>query len=190
MTHEHVFEQFPVLDVNDTIYLRQVTHHDAADYLAYLADPDVNRYVPKECLPRTMADAINEVQYNLDLFRYKRSIFWVIARHSDHKLIGSCGFNYWNRDHARAEISYDLAKSYWGKGLMTQAVQAILGFGFVQMGLNRIEATATPTNLASLNVLKKVGFKKEGTLREQKLLHGKFHDAVILSLLKSEYFLF
>lgn len=185
---EHIFQQFPVLDVNDQFYLRQMTYDDAPDYLAYLSDPEVNRYVPSECLPTTLEAAKNEIQYNLDLFRFKRSIFWAIASKETNQFLGSCGFNYWNRDHWRGEISYDLAKPYWGKGVMTQVVRSVLGFAFTQMQMHRVEATATPTNLASLGVLKKVGFKKEGVLREQKLLHGKFYDAVILSLLQKDFF--
>jgi ribosomal-protein-alanine N-acetyltransferase len=114
-------------------------------------------------------------------------VFWAIARKDDSKLIGSCGFNYWNRDHSRGEISYDLAKQYWRKGIMSQVVKSVLGFAFTQMQMHRVEATVTPTNLGSLGVLRKAGFKKEGILREQKLLHGKFYDAVMLSLLQKEY---
>jgi [ribosomal protein S5]-alanine N-acetyltransferase len=187
MSPERIFDNFPVIDVNDQFYLRQMVYDDTADYLAYLSDPETHRYVPEECLPRDMEQARKEIQYNLDLFRYKRSIFWGIARKDDYKLIGSCGFNYWNRDHSRGEISYDLAKPYWRKGVMSQVVRSVLGFAFTQMQMHRVEATVTPTNIGSLGVLKKAGFKKEGVLREQKLLHGKFYDAIILSLLQREF---
>ena len=73
---------------------------------------------------------------------------------------------------------------------MTRTAKAVLGFAFTRMELHRVEATVTPTNQASLRVLKKLGFQKEGILREQKLLHGKFYDAVMLSLLQKEYFKF
>lgn len=184
-----VFNKFPIIELDDLV-LRQISYDDIQDYYDYLSDEEVIRYVPEECIPRNIDRAKEEIDYTLDLFRYKRSVYWAIAQQKDNKLIGSIGFNYWNRDHARAEISYDLAKRFWGKGVMTKAVKAVLGFGYVQMNLHRIEATVTPTNHGSLRVLQKLNFKKEGVLREQKLLHGKFHDAIILSLLKQEYFPF
>ncbi len=187
MSVERIFDQFPLLDVNETFYLRQITQADAADYLEYLSNTEVHRFVPDECLPRDIEQAHKEVQYHIDLYRYKRSISWSLAKKSDHKIVGSCGFNYWNRDHARTEISYDLARPYWGKGLMTEVVKTVLAFGFTQMRLHRVEATVAPDNIGSVRVLRKAGFKKEGLLREQKLLHGKFCDAIILSILQREY---
>jgi len=190
MSAAEVFHSFPILHVDDELILRQVNYNDLNDYFEYLSDEKVLTYVPEECIPRTLERAKEEIDYNLDLFRYKRSIYWAIARKSDNKLIGSCGFNYWNRDHARTEISYDLSRKYWGQGIMTRVARAVLGFGFTRMELHRVEATVTPANIGSLKVLRKLGFKKEGILREQKLLHGKFNDAVILSLLQKEYLKF
>jgi ribosomal-protein-alanine N-acetyltransferase len=187
---ERVFDSFPIISVDDEFILRKASHDDAEEYLEYMADADVTRYVPEECIPRNLERVREEIEYSLDLFRYRRSIYWTLARKDNNKLVGSCGFNYWNRDHARAEISYDLHKKYWGKGIMTKTAKAVLGFAFTQMELHRVEATVTPTNQGSLRVLNKLGFKKEGILREQKLLHGKFHDAIILSMLQREYLKF
>jgi len=186
---EDVFNQFPTLYADDYI-LRQPMREDAEDYLAYISDPKVNAFVPNECLPKTVEDAVREIVYFQDLFRYKRSIYWVVARKEDNKMIGSCGFNYWSRDHNRAEISYDLARPYWRSGITSKAVSTVLGFAFSQMQLNRIEATVTPTNIASFGLLKKLKFQKEGVLRQQKLLHGQYHDAIMLSLLSKDYLKF
>jgi ribosomal-protein-alanine N-acetyltransferase len=190
MSVERIFDSFPVIKVDDELVLRQITYDDSQEYYEYMQDSDVIRYVPEECIPRNMERVKEEIEYSMDLFRYRRSIYWVIAKKDSNKLIGSCGFNYWNRDHCRGEISYDLNKKHWGKGIMSKAIKAVLGFAFTQMELHRVEATVTPTNQASLKVLKKAGFKKEGVLREQKLLHGKFEDAIIMSLLQREYFKF
>ncbi len=190
MSVERIFNSFPVININENLVLRQITYDDCNEYYDYMKDEDVIRYVPEECIPRSLERVKEEIDYNLDLFRYRRSIYWVIALKENNRLIGSCGFNYWNRDHRRGEISYDLNKNYWGQGIMSEAIKAILGFAFSQMELHRVEATVTPTNKASINVLKKAGFQKEGILREQKLLHGKFEDAIIMSLLQREYLKF
>lgn len=185
-----VFDSFPIINVNDEFVLRQISHGDSEAYFEYMQDEDVIRYVPEECIPRNLTRVKEEIDYNLDLYRYKRSVYWALARKDNNRLVGSCGFNYWNRDHKRAEISYDLAKKYWGKGIMSQTVKAVLAFAFTRMELHRVEATVTPTNQGSQKVLRKMGFQKEGVLREQKLLHGKFHDAIMLSLLQKDYFKF
>lgn len=187
---ESVFDRFPVINVDDEFILRQTTYDDLEDYFEYISDEEVQKYIPEECIPRTLEQTREEIQYSQDLFKYRRSVYWGIALKKNNKLIGSVGFNYWNRDHARAEISYDLSKKYWSKGVMTKCSKAVIGFAFTQMQLHRIEATVTPTNQGSLRILRKHGFKREGLLREQKLLHGKFYDAVILSLLQKEYLKF
>ncbi len=146
--------------------------------------------MPEECIPRTLERAHAEIQYTVDLFRYRRSIYWAIARKKDDVLIGAVGFNYWNRDHSRGELSYDLDKAYWGKGVMTRVVRTVLGFAFTQMDMHRVEATVAPTNKASIAILRKLQFKREGILREQKLLRGKFYDAIMLSLLQREFLKF
>ena len=177
-----VFKEFPVINLQN-FSLRQVRYSDANDFVEYLSQDEVNIYIPEESIPRTLSRAEDEIKYMKSLFNYKQSIYWVIAKNEDDKIIGSCGFNYWNKDHKRAEISYDLAYKYWGKGIMTQAVSEVLQFGFKKMNLKRIEATITPTNTKSINLLKKQGFEQEGLLRKHKILHGRFTDAIIMSLL-------
>lgn len=190
MSVEKIFLSFPIIQVDSKHYLRKFSYDDMEAYYNYISDSEVNKYVPKECIPQSLELTKAEIDYCLDLYKYKRSIYWALARLDNNRLIGSCGFNYWNRDHSRAEISYDLAKEYWGKGIMTKAAKAVISYAFTHMQLHRIEATVTPTNVGSLKVLKKIGFQKEGVLRQQKLLHGKFYDAVMLSLLQSEYLRF
>lgn len=184
---ESVFATFPVIDLDDTYYMRAYRPSDKKDYFDYLHNEDVIRYIPEECIPRTMERAAEEVQYVMDLFNHRRSVYWAIALKKNDRLIGSCGFNYWSRDHHRAEISYDLAKEYWGRGVISHAVQKVSSFGFYKMQLNRIEATVIPDNIGSIKVLENNGYIKEATLREQKLLHGEFRDAIMYSLLQKDF---
>lgn len=187
MSVEKLFDRFPLIDVDGEFMLRQHAYEDGEEYLNYLTDTDVNRFVPEECIPKTLDRAREEVDYHRDLFRYRRSLYWALARKDNNKIVGSCGFNYWNRDHARCEISYDLARKYWNRGVMTRTVRAVLAFAFTQMQLHRVEATVHPENVGSLSVLNKMGFKREGLLREHKKLHGKYYDAIMLSLLRKEF---
>lgn len=184
---ESVFTSFPIIELDDTFYMRNYRISDKQDYYDYMMNEEVVRYIPEECIPRNMERATEEIHYIMDLYNHRRSVYWAIALKKTDRLIGSCGFNYWSRDHHRAEISYDLANEYWGKGIITEAVKKVSAFGFFKMNLNRIEATVIPDNVGSIRVLEKTGYQKEGVLREQKLLHGRFRDAFIYSLLQKDF---
>lgn len=75
----------------------------------------------------------------------------------------------------------------WGRGYATEAIREVLDFGFKVMNLNRIEATITPGNNASVRVLRKLNFVQEGIVRERDLIKGKLEDGIIMAVLKREY---
>ena len=89
--------------------------------------------------------------------------------------------------HARAEIGYALARKYWGQGLMTEAVRAMLDYGFNLLRLNRIEARCDVENIASWRVMEKAGMKFEGVLRQNIFLHGRPRDARMYGILREEW---
>lgn len=182
---QSVFSVFPDMHIGDFI-MRNMREEDAEEYYKYHIDQEVARYVTEECLPRDVMQARAEIRYNRELFTYRHSIYWGIAEKYTDRLIGSCGFNYWNKDHRRAELSYDLSREYWGRGIASRAVNAAIAFGFDRMNLNRIEATVPADNDRSLNLLRRFGFRREGLLRQQKLLNGKFTDMLIFSLLRGD----
>jgi len=70
---------------------------------------------------------------------------------------------------------------------MIEALRHVINFGFTEMNLNRIQALVFPDNIASLELLKKIGFKQEGLLKEYAFFRGEFKDLIIVSLLKDEY---
>ena len=104
---------------------------------------------------------------------------WAVERQSDHRLMGSVGLI---TDSARQygsarSLGYALGVDYWGQGYMTEAVRAVVRFGFGYMGLDLISATCYPDNPASRRVLEKCGFAYEGTLHRADLLYnGEIKD--------------
>ena len=86
-----------------------------------------------------------------------------------------------------AEISYCLKSGSWGQGIMTEALDAMLKFGFEDYGFNRIVAKVMKGNAGSIKVLQKLGFVQEGILRESLYKNGQYHDLIVFSILKSEY---
>lgn len=87
----------------------------------------------------------------------------------------------------RADFSYDLSPKYWNKGIMTEALSAIMNFTFNSLNVNRIEATVSTENIASIRLLEKLDFIKEGILRERSYWRGSCHDMIMFSILKKEY---
>lgn len=99
--------------------------------------------------------------------------------------LGGCGFHTWYIEHARAEIGYQLLHdSEKGKGLMSEALGAIIDYGFNTMNLNRIEAFVGPDNTPSLKLMEKFGFKKEGVLKSHYFKNNKMENSVVFGLLK------
>lgn len=108
----------------------------------------------------------------------------IYLREDGNKAIGSCGFNYFNCENARAEIGYELDDKYWRNGYMLEALSALINYGFEEYKLNRIEAKVEINNLPSQNLLERLGFIKEGTLREYEKSNDIYQDIVMYSMLK------
>ncbi len=103
-------------------------------------------------------------------------------------IIGRCGFHNWNADHARSEIGYVMEdENYKRKGLMGEALETIIDHGFTGMHLNRIEALVGPENIASLSLLEKNRFRKEGVLKQHFKTDKGYEDSVLFALLSDDY---
>ncbi|WP_245884366.1 GNAT family N-acetyltransferase [Tumebacillus permanentifrigoris] len=120
-------------------------------------------------------------------FREQRLLRWAITRKEDDRMIGTVIISNWIRPFASADLGYDLAREYWGRGIMTEILKRVLAFGFEEMGLNRIEASSAPENVGSRRVLEKLGFAYEGTLKEKWYMNGRYWDAVVMGLLRRDY---
>lgn len=182
---EDVFADLPSVET-DRLLLRRATMVDAADMFEYASDAEVARYTTWE--PHA---SIEESRMFLEFLLHRYSggevAEWGVVHKADNKLIGTCGFSMWNPYNARAEVAYAMARPYWGQGLMTEAVRAVLDFGFVRMALNRIEARCLPANIGSARVMEKAGMQYEGLLREQMYAKGRYHDLKMYSILRREW---
>lgn len=179
------FKPFPSL-TTERLLLRAVDFNDVDDLFQVLSDPDVAEYdyfYPVETKEKA----------SLFIERYQREIegneeiTWGIVLKESQKLIGTCCLGNFDKGAERAEIGYAISKAHWGKGYATEAAKKILDYGFNKIKLNRIEATITPGNDSSVRVLEKLGFEREGLVRQRDLVKGKIVDGIIMGLLKSEY---
>ena len=111
----------------------------------------------------------------------------VLERASDGAFLGWCALNGWNPDHRSASLGYCLAQDAWGQGYATEAARALLEWAFEALPLNRVQAEADTRNPASARVLEKLGFRLEGTLREDCIVDGDVSDTHVFGLLRREW---
>lgn len=112
---------------------------------------------------------------------------WGVSLSGSSKLIGTGGFSELDSQNQSGEIGCDLVKAYWGKGIMTEALKAVVKFGFESMKLHRIETWIMVENSASIHMIEKLGFQKEGFLRERQYWMGKYNDVEMFGLLRRDW---
>ena len=103
-------------------------------------------------------------------------------------MIGTCGFTRFHYEADSAEIGYVIHPSYWGRGIATEAVDAVIRFGFQRLELNRIEARFMEGNTASRRVMEKNGMSFEGMMRQSMYIKGEYRNVGVCSVLRREYY--
>jgi ribosomal-protein-alanine N-acetyltransferase len=110
-----------------------------------------------------------------------------IDRLADGAFLGWCSLTRWNADYRSAAMGYCLDDAAWGQGYATEAARALLQWAFATLDLNRVQAETDTRNVASARVLEKIGFAREGTLREDCVVNGEVSDSWVFGLLRREW---
>jgi len=150
-------------------------------------DPVVTYYMRDEDPLKNLEQAVEMLKPLQTPEKMPDFKWWGIELKARSELIGTCGFCRWDKQHHRAEIGYDLWPDYWGQGIMPEALDALVRFGIKEMDLNRIEATTHTENERSQRVLGKLGFQREGLLREYYCRDEIYNDQIQFSLLSREW---
>lgn len=179
-------EALPILETNRLV-LRRIEKHDAESILTYLSDEDVMEHYGLGTF-QNVEDALDEISWYDSILKNNTGMRWGITLKEENKVIGSCGFLEMVAQHYRSDIGYELSKEYWGKGIASEALAAVINYGFMEMKLQRIQALIEPPNIRSQKLVEKHGFVKEGLLRKYEYTCGKFDDLYIFSLLKEDFF--
>lgn len=174
----------PQLDLGEYV-LRPLERDDAPAWYAYLADPDVTHRTSYDI--RSVAQVAAMIDDYRTGYTARRCLRWAIVPKIANVLIGTCGVYNWHALHASAELGYDLARAWWGRGVMTQAVGAVMQWSFTTLAVNRLQATVMVGNTASARVLRKHGFACERTLQEYKLCRGEPRDFWMFAHLRRRY---
>lgn len=176
---------FPAL-ATERLILRPLSPDDLEFVFQHFATPDVGRYLLDDAPVTTRAQA----QAILDFYLSPSASFhnrWVIVRRDDGRPIGTCGFHKWIQPYHKVEIGYDLSPSAWKQGYMTEALHRILTYAFTEMAINRVEAVVYPQNSASIRLAERLGFVREGLMREVICRDGQFYDHWLMALLRRDW---
>ncbi len=168
------------------VRLRWLTLNDVNSLYSIFSDPEVMRYWSSSPLENIAAaeELLERIHNNFE----KRVLFqWGVARRADDRVIGTCTLFHVDTDSRRAEVGYALGCEYWGNGYMREALTLLVNFCFYDLNLHRLEADVDPQNTSSIKLLERLGFRKEGYLRERWHVGGEIQDALFYGLLKNEW---
>jgi [ribosomal protein S5]-alanine N-acetyltransferase len=175
------FYPFPNLSTSRMDLLMLEPEH--ADQLFLLrSDPKVMHFIPRP-IATSAQDALELIEKKKSGIDKNESINWGMFLKENNQLIGTIGFVRSNPEHHRAEIGYLLGTDHQGKGLMHEALERVIEYGFKNMKLHSIEAVIDPENTASVNLVKRHGFIKEAHFKERELVKGKFKDICVFTKL-------
>jgi len=170
----------------ERLLLRPFAPTDAAAILALYAQPEVVRYSstgPWQQLAQAEALIAHDQQAHAEGSALRLGIF----SKGSQDLAGFCRLFDFHTQCRRAEIGYALAPAHWGKGYIQEALTALIAFGFGELGLNRIEADIDPRNEGSIRAAERLGFQREGLLREHWIVDGEVSDSYLYGLLRRDW---
>ncbi|MEO6405166.1 MAG: GNAT family N-acetyltransferase [Ferruginibacter sp.] len=177
------FDPFPVL-LTERLIMRKVSMEDIEQMFELRSNPDAMKYIN-----RPLVKSIDDIKPLLEKMNDNtQRIQWAICFKNHDRVIGTIGYHIIEKDHYRAELGYMLHPDFWRKGLMNEAIPAVINYGFNEIRLHSIEARINPANEASSKILLKHKFKKEGFFRESYFFEGVFYDSEIYGLLKADVY--
>jgi [ribosomal protein S5]-alanine N-acetyltransferase len=175
-----MFGDAPVLRTR-RLLMRQITESDGEGLFGIFADDQVTEHYGWDTFT-SIGQGHALAARTAAQFRQREAIRWGLLLPSSPHIIGTCGYTRWDQENHFAVLGYDLARPYWHRGLMSEAVAAVLRLGFDGAALNRVEATVMAGNAASATLLSRAGFQHEGVLRGRALKRGEFRDVHIFGI--------
>lgn len=167
----------------ERLILRGLTLADKHSVYQNFSDREVTRYLMEPFT--SLEQAENIIKAFLEEHEQGTGSTWAITLGNDGTFLGTCGYE--RKPGSRWEIGFDLARAYWGKGYMREALQTIIAYGFGNLDLNKIEAHTLLLNSRTIHLLKRLDFQIDGVLRESSWCNGKFMDEVFFSFRREDW---
>jgi [ribosomal protein S5]-alanine N-acetyltransferase len=176
----------PKLIESTRLCVRPVLESDLPSLLAVNGDEEVTKFLGHAPW-QAMADAETWFERISMLQALGSALEFVIAAKQTGSVIGRCGLFDFEEVNAYAAVGYVLGRTHWGQGYMREALTALFDWAFQEICLRRLEAKVELQNVASAKLLRRLGFTKEGVLRERWLTNGATVDAEVYGLLRDEW---
>jgi ribosomal-protein-alanine N-acetyltransferase len=175
------FNPFPLLET-ERLVLRKTTFEDAQSYFELRSNAAAMKHI---CKPlQTSIEESKAMIYKInEMLSLNDGISWAVCLKTDNIMIGSVSFHRIEKEHYRAEIGYMIHPDYWRQGIVSEALQAIINYGFNTIQFHSIEAHIDPTNIGSEKLLQKFSFVKEAYFKENYFYNGQFLDTAVYSLI-------
>ncbi|MDR7076241.1 ribosomal-protein-alanine N-acetyltransferase [Neobacillus niacini] len=170
----------------ERLKLIKITQTHAESIFGILSLDEVTKFYGTDRFT-SIEDAKKLIEVFQKNFYEKRAIRWGMVLKENNKLIGTLGLNGLQLKNKKAEIGYELHPSYWRMGYTSEAIKEVLRYTYLNLELHRIGAVVYLENQASINLLEKLGFSKEGVLRDYLYQNNRYHTTHMLSLLKDEW---
>lgn len=178
--------EFPTTLETERLSIRTIGIVDVEALFEIFSNADVMRYWAWPALKkREEAEAL--VRRIMDGYENGDGIQMGLIRKLDGRFLGTCSLFNFAPTCRRAEVGYALGREHWGQGYMAEALRCWVSHCFGPMNLNRLEADIDPRNLASARSLERLGFQKEGLLRQRWIVDGEVSDSEIYGLLAEDW---
>jgi len=177
--------EFPTLHT-PRLTLGQIEVSDIPSIVKYANNPSISKMLRSVPYPYHEDNAIGWLNRIRTKFEQKKGYTFRISLANENSFIGNIGIGI-KKAHQKAMVGYWLAEPFWGKGYMTEAMAAVLKFGFEELHLNKICATFLADNPASGRVMIKNGMVKEAEFVDDEFNNGKFLTIMQYRLTKDEY---
>lgn len=175
---------YPIIETK-RLELRPLLLSDSESLLEIFSDPEVMRYWNTDPWAERQ-NALDFINDSNDAMRRQESLVLGVCLKSTGELTGKCMLFSYAKGSRRAEIGFGLGRSFWGKGYINEAGEALIQYGFNMLELRRIEAEIDPDNHSSAKALKKLGFLQEGLLRQRWEINGVVSDSALYGRLVSD----
>ncbi|MBI5610353.1 MAG: GNAT family N-acetyltransferase [Deltaproteobacteria bacterium] len=178
-------QAFPVL-ATQRLVLRDVDDRDVEAIFEMESDPVAMRYWSRPPM-RDRSEAVAAVARARQFFPSRSALRWAITLRDDDRALGHVSLFGFVEASNRAELGYGLARRHWGQGYMHEALVAVVDCAFGDLGLRRLEADVDPRNLASIRAVERLGFRREGWLRERWQVGEEISDSALFGLLARDW---
>jgi RimJ/RimL family protein N-acetyltransferase len=175
----------PVTIETARLRLRPLQREDAPAFFEFWSDPANVRYFSFAPM-HELGQAQARIDQKLQAARDGTSLNCVIEARETGQILGDCALFNGVAASRRAEIGYCLGRRHWGQGYMFEAADALVDHGLQHARVHRIEADIDPHNLPSIRLVERLGFKREGYLRERWMVGTQITDTVLYGLIRSD----